>query len=418
VGYDDDRYGGALKVINSWSTSWGDGGFFWFPYSAVSDSRAFMGAYSVEDIANADVPVGPVDPSPPPAGDLPNLEILSWSADYDPRPGGVGSLRFEVVNSGTSAAAAGAYVNLMLSRDERIASDDVFVIYEPIPFDLVPGESAYRDYGNALEFGLPDTLKPGQYLMALWVDDLDTIVESNEGDNVSFGDPVQIESTLPDLAIYSWYADWHWGEGSLVYEVVNQGAAPARGGWDVNLMLSADSRLGNGDDVYLAYETTPFDLGPGESVFRDWRNPFIFDVYGVPPGGYLMALWVDNLDRVTESNERNNQSWGWQPVFFGRASQVLGASPQGDSDAHQSPVRTGLSYQYNGRRLPENAQVYRVEILTGANGARDLRVLGVESGPSHGAADLLPGKTNTAANPRLFPVERARAMPGGDSASL
>ncbi|MCG8100092.1 MAG: C1 family peptidase, partial [Candidatus Thiodiazotropha taylori] len=36
VGYDDNRYGGAFKVINSWGTGWGDNGFFWLPYNMVS----------------------------------------------------------------------------------------------------------------------------------------------------------------------------------------------------------------------------------------------------------------------------------------------------------------------------------------------------------------------------------------------
>ncbi|GHB55325.1 C1 family peptidase [Persicitalea jodogahamensis] len=32
VGYDDDRYGGAFKMVNSWGTSWGEDGYFWVTY--------------------------------------------------------------------------------------------------------------------------------------------------------------------------------------------------------------------------------------------------------------------------------------------------------------------------------------------------------------------------------------------------
>ncbi len=32
VGYDDEKYGGAFEVMNSWGTDWGDGGFTWIKY--------------------------------------------------------------------------------------------------------------------------------------------------------------------------------------------------------------------------------------------------------------------------------------------------------------------------------------------------------------------------------------------------
>ena len=33
VGYDDNKAGGAFRVLNSWGTGWGDGGFIWVKYS-------------------------------------------------------------------------------------------------------------------------------------------------------------------------------------------------------------------------------------------------------------------------------------------------------------------------------------------------------------------------------------------------
>lgn len=32
IGYDDNKYGGAFEVMNSWGTEWGDQGFFWIKY--------------------------------------------------------------------------------------------------------------------------------------------------------------------------------------------------------------------------------------------------------------------------------------------------------------------------------------------------------------------------------------------------
>jgi hypothetical protein len=33
IGYDDKKYGGAFRVVNSWNTGWGEKGFCWIPYT-------------------------------------------------------------------------------------------------------------------------------------------------------------------------------------------------------------------------------------------------------------------------------------------------------------------------------------------------------------------------------------------------
>lgn len=33
VGYDDNKYGGSMRVMNSWNTTWADRGFVWIPYA-------------------------------------------------------------------------------------------------------------------------------------------------------------------------------------------------------------------------------------------------------------------------------------------------------------------------------------------------------------------------------------------------
>jgi C1A family cysteine protease len=58
VGYDDNKYGGAFEIMNSWGTSWGDKGYIWMKYDdflSVTDE-----AYQL--IGN--VPEEPVQPEP------------------------------------------------------------------------------------------------------------------------------------------------------------------------------------------------------------------------------------------------------------------------------------------------------------------------------------------------------------------
>jgi hypothetical protein len=49
VGYDDNHDGGAFRVMNSWGSDWGDGGFVWISYSGLM-TMVFDEAYVVSDI--------------------------------------------------------------------------------------------------------------------------------------------------------------------------------------------------------------------------------------------------------------------------------------------------------------------------------------------------------------------------------
>ena len=51
IGYDDDKYGGAFEIQNSWGTDWGNGGYIWISYK---DFATFVyEAYEIiENLAN------------------------------------------------------------------------------------------------------------------------------------------------------------------------------------------------------------------------------------------------------------------------------------------------------------------------------------------------------------------------------
>jgi hypothetical protein len=46
VGYDDNKYGGAIEILNSWSDQWGTGGYIWVTYDDFL--RFAAGAYGLE----------------------------------------------------------------------------------------------------------------------------------------------------------------------------------------------------------------------------------------------------------------------------------------------------------------------------------------------------------------------------------
>jgi hypothetical protein len=73
VGYDDTKYGGAFRVLNSWGTGWGDGGFIWIKYPdfvkwCALGLQAFADPYSPvpEEMKPKPTPEPKPEPEPEP----------------------------------------------------------------------------------------------------------------------------------------------------------------------------------------------------------------------------------------------------------------------------------------------------------------------------------------------------------------
>lgn len=394
VGYDNNKYGGAFKVINSWGSSWGDKGYFWLPYSFAEE--VVFQAWVMEDKKNQDVPDdNDNDIVPPIKGKLPNLQVKSWNATYDPQLGGEGQMEWRVINSGKAKAPAGATVAIMLSKDRTINASDTFVIYDEIPFALDVGKVAYRsfDEGNSISFKIPGNIEAGDYWMALWVDDLNEIKESKEDDNISLSsDTVSFADTLPDLAVQSWYSYPYnfFGDYSLTYEVANNGATNAPKNFSISLVLSNTDNLGEGKQWWLFYENYPYSLPPSYVAYRDFNSPGFFNLYydinnrSIPQGYFYLAFWADAENKVTESDEANNTSfsWGLVSTYLGSGASSLstdtgsglelqpeGQPKGGNIIAPDSPI-------FNGKKLPEtNIQMRKVRISDSPSGHRVMQFL-------------------------------------------
>ena len=72
IGYDDAR--SAFKIINSWGTNWGVGGYGWIDYDA--SERLIRAAYVAEDVIASDVGTPPAPPTVPLPADA-AIEVAS-----------------------------------------------------------------------------------------------------------------------------------------------------------------------------------------------------------------------------------------------------------------------------------------------------------------------------------------------------
>lgn len=112
IGYDDNYEGGAFRVLNSWGTYWGDGGFIWVPYSEYEQWA--MGAlqpysyYKRKGISVPSIPkTSPGSPNQPTPPSLPRVQPNNPNLPIPPTMEGLldenpiaetlpeGSLRFE-----------------------------------------------------------------------------------------------------------------------------------------------------------------------------------------------------------------------------------------------------------------------------------------------------------------------------------
>jgi len=359
VGYDDGKYGGAFKLINSWGPTFGDRGYFWIPYSFTA--TVLNEAYVLIDSPNSVAPTPDVRPAP--TGNLPDLGVVDWQTYFDPKPGGKGQLTYEVKNAGSATAASGFDVCLMLSSSTNLKDTGRYIVCEQVPFTLPPGVSALRSTLNPINFSFPDSLKPGTYYMSLWVDDLNVITESIETNNWFFGtDRVQILNVLPDLIVDSWYLDFSTnGIGQLIYQVSNIGAATiAAGKTEIQLVLSTDQVFGP-TDLKIFSEYAP-SLAPGMYAYRTGSTAATInmnkDISGrlIPTGTFYVALWVDPQGLVAESNEYNNVSTSWNTVY-NRSGSTL--SKSASKDLSPALAAKNGNAAYNGRSLPKSVPLMK-----------------------------------------------------------
>ena len=70
VGYDDNKYGGAFLLMNSWGTRWGDNGFKWVRYADYSQNVNYAMEMYVRKKKHGTIP--PLPPTPAPVSSKPN----------------------------------------------------------------------------------------------------------------------------------------------------------------------------------------------------------------------------------------------------------------------------------------------------------------------------------------------------------
>ncbi|OAV44974.1 DUF4384 domain-containing protein [Lewinella sp. 4G2] len=121
VGYDDEKYGGAFRYLNSWGTGWGDGGFTWVPYETTGE--LCYGAYQAFPF-----PVNP-HPAPAPTPEPPAPAPTPMPSPPQPKPAPApiaaeapsGGIEFVLRNGETMPVSRVSTRNLIVEDDDGSA---------------------------------------------------------------------------------------------------------------------------------------------------------------------------------------------------------------------------------------------------------------------------------------------------------
>ena len=133
VGYDDNKYGGAFRVMNSWGTAWADKGFVWIPYKDFA-KYAIIGIQAY----------GPSNPKPDPV----KPDIIPTQLK--------GSIRFEL-NTGEAMISS-----RVLTRNLEIADNDEAFKEELVAYKM---EQAYTS-GTRFRFNITTNTEAYIYAFA------------------------------------------------------------------------------------------------------------------------------------------------------------------------------------------------------------------------------------------------------------
>jgi C1A family cysteine protease len=110
VGYDDKKYGGSFRVMNSWGTGWADKGFVWIPYRDFAKYALL--------VIQAYGPPRPVNPKPDPKPVEPVIDVALK-----------GAVRFQL-NTGAAMNATRTLTRNLVVAEEGTAYKEDLVAYK------------------------------------------------------------------------------------------------------------------------------------------------------------------------------------------------------------------------------------------------------------------------------------------------
>ncbi len=214
-------------------------------------------------------------------GNLPDLTPTSLS--YDPTKG---LFTVGVSNVGNAATPSGVVIGA------AFYVDGIQVTWGAVPGPLAAGSSINIDSSGGGVY----TISPGTHTISVWVDDVNRMAESNKSNNqLSVTVTIGGSGNLPDLTPTT--LSYSKATGLFTVGVSNIGTAATPSGVVIGSAFYVDG-------VNVTWGATPGPLAAGSSVNINSSGGGAFSI---PSGTHTISVWVDDVNRMAESNKSNNK---------------------------------------------------------------------------------------------------------------
>jgi len=271
----------------------------------------FVGVYAdssellveLDEGNNGLIGVGRLTVSSPPLSDLVASQFSFSPSAVQSGTGASVNVEDEVTNLGLATSST-VRVSVYLSSDAAITTNDVLLgFHELSPLSVGVGSS------RSLSMPVPGGIAPGSYRVGLWVDDLNTEPELNEGNNLLVAggllDVLEGGIAAPNLVTELMDPAVSTAEPGEPFQVVsrvaNSGDASC-GAFRIGIYLSTDETI-TSSDTLLGDRLVPFGLG---SSFSTVASAPVTVPLGTPEGEDTIGALADWQDIVSESDETDN----------------------------------------------------------------------------------------------------------------
>jgi hypothetical protein len=253
---------------------------------------------------------------------MPDLRLTGFRASpTNTSPGDTVRVEFTVSNQG-SADAAAHVEEIRLSRDTILGNNDDVLLRTEQSALLRPTANSRL----SIDIRIPTNTIPGTYMLGAIVDARNTVMESDETNNMA-SMTVNVSGSL-DLDLINLVSNPNSGgagtQVAVSFQVVNRGTlnSPAT---QVEVRFSNDQTITNTDPLLATLNANPINAGDTVTL-----NATVTIPTGVIPGRSFIGIVVDPRDTITESNENNNTITSAFTIADNAAPVVRVSSPNGN----------------------------------------------------------------------------------------